>query len=70
MQRSTVGGANALLSPDLTINACRAHMLSPDSRCKTFDSTANGYVRSEGVGKPILPFDIEWFRNGGVEAFV
>ena len=45
-----VGGANALLAPDMTINACRAHMLSPEGRCKAFDAEANGYVRSEGIG--------------------
>src|SRR5262245_35681466 len=49
-----VGGVNAILTPDLTITFSRASMLSPDGRCKSFDSRANGYVRSEGVGVVVL----------------
>lgn len=49
-----VGGVNALLSPDLTINLSNAGMLSPDGACKTFDESANGYVRGEGCGVVVL----------------
>jgi acyl-coenzyme A synthetase/AMP-(fatty) acid ligase/3-oxoacyl-(acyl-carrier-protein) synthase len=38
------------LTPHVSIHYARAGMLSPDGRCKTFDRTANGYVRGEGVG--------------------
>jgi acyl transferase domain-containing protein/acyl carrier protein len=48
------GGANLLLLPELSINCSRAHMLAPDGRCKTFDSRADGYVRSEGCGVVVL----------------
>ncbi|UCJ09797.1 SDR family NAD(P)-dependent oxidoreductase [Chitinophaga pendula] len=48
------GGVNALLSPELTLSFSEAGMLSEDGRCKTFDQSANGYVRSEGVGMVIL----------------
>lgn len=49
-----VGGVNALLSPEPTIGFCKASMLAPDGRCKTFDARADGYVRSEGAGAVIL----------------
>ena len=28
--------------------------MAPDGRCKTFDASANGYVRSEGAGLVVL----------------
>ena len=48
------GGVNLLLAPERTIAACRLRVLSPDGRCKTFDATANGYVRGEGSGFVVL----------------
>ncbi|NES64960.1 MAG: GNAT family N-acetyltransferase, partial [Okeania sp. SIO2D1] len=47
-------GVNLLLSPELSISFSQAGMLSPDGRCKTFDASANGYVRSEGCGVVVL----------------
>jgi acyl transferase domain-containing protein len=53
-----VGGVNALLSPSLFIAFSNAGMLSSDGHCKTFDQSANGYVRGEGVGSIFLkPLD-------------
>jgi acyl transferase domain-containing protein/acyl carrier protein len=48
------GGVNALLDPGVTVNICQARMLSPDGRCKTFDASADGYVRGEGCGIIVL----------------
>jgi acyl transferase domain-containing protein/SAM-dependent methyltransferase len=42
------GGVSLMLGPELTINFSRARMLAADGRCKTFDASADGYVRSEG----------------------
>ncbi len=48
------GGVNVLLAPYPFIGFSQAHMLSPDGRCKVFDASGNGYVRSEGAGAVIL----------------
>jgi acyl transferase domain-containing protein len=48
------GGVNVMLRPDTTINFCRARMLAPDGRCKTFDARADGYTRGEGAGIVVL----------------
>jgi 3-oxoacyl-[acyl-carrier-protein] synthase II len=48
------GGVNRLISPKVSINFTQAKMLSPDGKCKTFDESANGFVRSEGCGIVVL----------------
>ncbi len=48
------GGINMLLIPEMSICLTKGGFLSPDARCKTFDNTANGYVRSEGCGLVLL----------------
>ncbi|WP_307731693.1 polyketide synthase, partial [Microseira wollei] len=48
------GGVNMLVSPVISINCSKARMLSPDGRCKTFDESADGYVRGEGCGVIVL----------------
>ncbi|WP_188133944.1 type I polyketide synthase [Chitinophaga sp. CF418] len=49
-----VSGVNLVLSPYLQASLTDAGMLSPDGRCKAFDDSANGYVRSEGCLTVIL----------------
>ena len=49
-----VGGVNLILSPEPTITFSQAHMMAADGRCKTFDSSADGYVRGEGCGIVVL----------------
>jgi acyl transferase domain-containing protein len=48
------GGASVMFQPGYTVSESKAGMLSPDGRCKTFDSRANGYVRGEGAGIVVL----------------
>jgi len=48
------GGVNLLLSPNWSVSFAKAGMLAPDGRCKTFDASANGYVRGEGGGLIVL----------------
>ena len=48
------GGVNVLLSPLVTETFRNGGMLSPDGRCKTFDASADGFVRGEGCGVVVL----------------
>ncbi|MGA9383026.1 MAG: beta-ketoacyl synthase N-terminal-like domain-containing protein, partial [Phormidium sp.] len=49
-----VGGVNLMLSPEPTIAFSQARMMASDGRCKTFDASADGYVRGEGCGVVVL----------------
>ena len=48
------GGVSLILSPDSNIALSKAHMMARDGHCKTFDESADGYVRSEGCGVVVL----------------
>ena len=48
------GGVHAIFSGRLLEMRANAGMLSPDGQCKTFDASANGYVRGEGCGIVVL----------------
>lgn len=49
-----VGGVNLILSPEETIGLSQCGLMALDGRCKTFDETADGYVRGEGCGVLVL----------------
>jgi hypothetical protein len=42
-----VGGASLMLSPEPFITYSHARMMAADGRCKTFDASADGYVRGK-----------------------
>ena len=48
------GGVNLILLPEVFASFAKAGFLAPDGRCKTFDASANGYVRGEGGGMVVL----------------
>lgn len=48
------GGVNVIIDPKLSVALAKGGFLSPDGRCRAFDSRANGYVRAEGVGVVVL----------------
>ncbi|TWD44826.1 acyl transferase domain-containing protein [Agrobacterium vitis] len=48
------GGVNVITAASCSVAVSRAHMLSPEGRCKTFSADANGFVRAEGVGMLVL----------------
>ena len=47
---AVAGGVNLMLNPVSTVMMSKGGFLSPDGACKSFDESANGYVRSEGAG--------------------
>ena len=48
------GGVNAILTSGVTGLFTDGGMLAGDGRCKTFDASADGYVRGEGCGMVVL----------------
>ncbi|WP_342374006.1 SDR family NAD(P)-dependent oxidoreductase [Myxococcus stipitatus] len=48
------GGVNLILSPEITLCLSNMQALAGDGRCKTFDASADGYVRGEGCGILVL----------------
>ncbi|HKF49642.1 MAG TPA: SDR family NAD(P)-dependent oxidoreductase [Terracidiphilus sp.] len=63
-ETALAGGVNLSLSPISTLVQCRTRMLSPDGRCKTFDASANGYVKGEGCGVVVLRRLADAVRDG------
>ncbi|KAL6475465.1 hypothetical protein MHYP_G00165050 [Metynnis hypsauchen] len=49
-----VGGVNLLLKPNTSVQFMKLGMLSPDGTCKSFDSSGNGYCRSEAAVAVLL----------------
>ena len=47
-------GVNVILRSVVSIALSRSRMLAPDGRCKAFDASGDGFVRSEGCGVVVL----------------
>ncbi|MEM9537869.1 MAG: type I polyketide synthase, partial [Cyanobacteria bacterium P01_E01_bin.45] len=59
-----MGGVNVMLTPNITVAFAQVGMLAADGRCKTFDASADGYVRGEGCGVVILKRLQDALRDG------
>ena len=57
------GGVNVILNEELYIKFSRTQMLSRTGKCKTFDDSADGYVRGEGCGILVLEKMEEAIKN-------
>ncbi|MFF3698752.1 type I polyketide synthase [Streptomyces sp. NPDC002221] len=57
-------GVNIILSPRDAIAYSQGAMLSPTGRCRFGDATADGFVRSEGVGVVVLKRLDDALRDG------
>lgn len=53
-EMAIAGGVSLMLSPANLLGAGKMGILSPDGTCKTFDKSANGYGKGEGVGAVLL----------------
>ena len=58
------GGVNIILSPEDSIAYSQGGMLSPRGRCRFGDASADGFVRSEGVGVVVLKRLADALRDG------
>jgi 8-amino-7-oxononanoate synthase len=58
------GGVNVLLLPTVTIGFSKGGFMSSEGRCKSFDASADGYVRSEGAGVVVLKPVSQALRDG------
>jgi acyl transferase domain-containing protein len=63
-QVAIVGGVNLNLSPEEFIALSLLRVLSTGTRCKTFDSEADGYVRGEGCGVIVLKRLSDTLKDG------
>jgi acyl transferase domain-containing protein/NADPH:quinone reductase-like Zn-dependent oxidoreductase len=61
---AVVAGANLVQTPELHLTMVKAGFLSPTSQCHTFDSSADGYGRGEGVGVLYLKRLSDAIRDG------
>ena len=57
-------GVNLMLSPDAFVLLSKGGMMAPDGRCKTFDASADGFVRGEGCGVLVLKRLSDAVANG------
>ncbi|OIK24536.1 hypothetical protein VT52_026570 [Streptomyces malaysiense] len=57
-------GVNIIVSPRDSIAYSQGGMLSPDGRCRFGDASADGFVRSEGVGAVVLKPLPDALRDG------
>ena len=58
------GAANLILTPTVNVGFAKARMLSAGVRCRSFQTTADGYVRSEGGGAVVLKRLADAIRDG------
>jgi acyl transferase domain-containing protein len=61
---AVVGGVNLVLTIDQHMNTAKLGVLSPTSTCHTFDASADGYGRAEGVRAVYLKRLSDAIRDG------
>ncbi|RDW80301.1 polyketide synthase-nonribosomal peptide synthetase-1 [Coleophoma cylindrospora] len=61
---AVVAGANLIQSPEQHFATMKAGVLSPTSTCHTFDASADGYGRADGIGALYLKRLQDAIRDG------
>ncbi|KAF8246071.1 ketoacyl-synt-domain-containing protein [Wilcoxina mikolae CBS 423.85] len=64
VEGAIVAGVNLILTPDQSISGTKLGVLSPSSACHTFDESADGYARAEGVGALYIKRLSDALRDG------
>jgi acyl transferase domain-containing protein len=64
VEGAIVGGSNLMLTVDQHMNTAKLGVLSPTSTCHTFDASADGYGRAEGIGALYLKRLSDAIRDG------
>lgn len=59
-----VAGANLIQSPEQHAGTMKAGVLSQTSTCHTFDASADGYGRAEGIGTLLVKRLSDAIRDG------
>lgn len=65
-----MAGCNLILGPETSIGLSDLSFLSPDSKCYSFDSRANGYSRGEGIGVVVLKALAPAIKNDTIRAVI
>jgi acyl transferase domain-containing protein len=61
---AVVAGANLIQSPEQQLATMKAGVLSKTSTCHTFDSSADGYGRADGIGALLVKRLSDAIRDG------
>lgn len=64
MFRRYCWGVNLIITVDQNMNTAKLGVLSPTSTCRTFDESADGYGRADGVGAVYLKRLSDAVRDG------
>ncbi|GKZ28425.1 type I Iterative Polyketide synthase (PKS) [Aspergillus brasiliensis] len=63
---AVVAGTNLMIQPEVWRGLSALGFLSPDGQCHSFDSSANGYGRGEGMGVIVLKPLMDAIRDNDV----
>ncbi|KAL4862002.1 hypothetical protein BDV12DRAFT_203449 [Aspergillus spectabilis] len=63
---AVVAGTNLMIQPEVWRGLSALGFLSPDGQCHSFDSSANGYGRGEGMGVIVLKLLADAIRDNDV----